>query len=322
MDDQKSQLCVCLTPLHVQIASRIAATRRTTFDHAVYIAGADGPKQRHYYQKMSEFCRSSVFLVLPEGSNYKRPKHLSIWLARLRALALFKKLGSFDTVYVPSSVSQNVYAILSAVAFRELVTYDDGLLNVLPAAPAAFVHTRWSTKAFFLASGLRYWPERIRAAAKVHYSIYDAPNACAPVERIRLFAETGEADQSSTQPADAGRAISLFLGPYPEADERIWAVVNAKISQLEVSGYLPHPRERVKMARGVAYIDTQHTAEDYVFALKSLHPGCRIDVYGYDSAALANLAGTPHVCCYSLLGSADGNADLMALFTRLGVNVV
>lgn len=309
-------LCLCLTPLHVLIAERIAARRGVPFDRGVYIVARSSDKARRYSERMRAFCDDVELQVVAEVDAGAHFKQLRIARARWRARRAFAAWADAGTVFAPSSVNDALFVALSTLRFTALETYDDGLLNVLPEPPPAFRHTRLTTRALMLLSGMRYWPERVRQRSARHHTIYDAPNAAARTESLTLREAT---------PADAVGApddapvVSLVIGPAPEADAEVRALLDAAARRHAAVGYLPHPRETRPLLEAVAPIATDLIAEEYVASLAAAQPQRRIDVFGYDSSALANLAQMARVTAYSLLPNTPRNAATCSLFAALGV---
>jgi hypothetical protein len=311
------RLCVCLTPLHVLIARRIAGTEGRRFPVGLFVTSVDNDKQRHYAERMRAFCDTVEYRVLPGEDSYRGPKLPAIWLRRLKYRFLLRRAGRFSTVYVPSSNNHYVYILLAAIHFDELVSYDDGLLNINPDSPLFQAPTRWRARMFLRLAGVGYWPERIRERATRHYSIYDARNICGRVSRLGLI------EGADGQGQGGGAVDRILLGPAPEAAAEVFDALRRAAARFSVRRYLPHPRETRPAFDGLECVQTALVAEDYILGRLEADPALRFEVYGYDSAALVNLAAVPRVRAFSLLpASTPGARPLGGLMRNCGVALV
>jgi N-acetyllactosaminide alpha-2,3-sialyltransferase len=318
MDRRSRHLCVCLTPLHVLTARRIAELRGMPFSAGIYITSADNHKQRHYLEVMREFCATAENVTVPDEDSYGRPKHYSIWRRRLKYRLAFRRFGPLGSIYVPSSNNHYVYMLLSAVHFSELVTFDDGLLNVNPDSPLFRLPTRFRAMIFLLMAGVKYWPERIRARATSHYSLYDLENICTRVRRIQLIGESGRAPALG----DEASFMRILVGSAPEAGAEAWRILEAAARQLRLDAYLPHPREKRRLIDGIRYLETPLVAEDYILNELKANPNLAFQIFGYDSTVLINLARTPRIEVFSLLNDAAGTSGLWSLMKKAGVGML
>ena len=73
------------------------------------------------------------------------------------------------------------------------------------------------------------------------------------------------------------------------------------------------------MIEGIEYLETPLVAEDYILNRLRTEPNLAFQIYGYDSSALINLARTPRIEVFSLLGKAAEAAELHALMEKSGV---
>lgn len=319
MSRAAGRLCICLTPLHVLIARRIAGGERRRFSTGLFVTSADNDKQRHYAQRMREFCDAVEYRVLPGEHSYRGPKLPAVWLRRLKYRWLLRRAGRFSAVYAPSSNNHYVYILLAALHFDELVSYDDGLLNINPDSPLFRAPTRWRARVFLRLAGVGYWPERIRERAARHYSIYDAQNICSRVVRLGLL------EGAAGQGQGGGTVDRILLGPAPEAGAAVFDALRRAALRFSVGRYLPHPRETRPVLDGLECVQTPLVAEDYVLGRLEADPGLRFEIYGYDSAALVNLAAVPRVRAFSLLQQAApsrGAPPLGGLMRSCGVELI
>lgn len=76
------------------------------------------------------------------------------------------------------------------------------------------------------------------------------------------------------------------------------------------------------MIDGIRYLDTPLVAEDYILNRLKAEPDLSLKIYGYDSSALINLARTPRIEAYCLLGTASDPSGIRSLMEKSGVVIV
>lgn len=308
------QACICLTPLHVLIARRIAEDVGDAYELGIFMTSTDNEKSRYYAASMKDFCAEVRYVIVP-NDDYPKPKYFHIWLRRTRHFLSFIHIGKIDTVFAPSSINQYLYAFLSAIRFVSLITYDDGIANVLPNAPLRDFFNRKSWKLFLLSSGLRFWPERIRSTANMHYSIYNAENFSLRVRRITLVRDAPTCHEG----AESCRSIRILLGTAPESPPVVHDIMQQAASRINPDWYLPHPRNKDRPFPYVPVLDTPLVAEDYVAGAIKDRQDINVQLFGYDSSALLNLANTPRVTAFSFLKDCSIDSRLHDVMKKAGV---
>lgn len=309
-----NNICICLTPLHVLIAERIASFEGIQFTRGIYLTYTNNEKSKYYAKEMEKFCISVDYVLLPSETNYSKPKHVHIFLRRLHFRLKFSKYGKVDYVYTGTSINHYLYALLSAINFNRLITFDDGIINIKQNS-ALKIKDNCKVKLFLLLSGITYWNERFFSKSSMHYSIYSTPNVFSNVKTINLLNFENKNEKGITDKI----VFKLFLGSPPELSTDVWNIIGKFINHIKPNGYLPHPREVEKKITNINYIDTKLVAEHYVLNLLSENSNMECELYGYEGSALLNLAGQDRIKVYSVMPRTKDNSDLIALMKSAGV---
>ena len=228
MSQAIDSLCVCLTPLHVLIASRICALNGVKFTKGVYITYTDNDKSKFYASELEKLCGTMDYVLLPSENSLSTPKHWHIFIRRLRYRLKFSNYPAVHVLYTGTSINSYLNALLSAVHFKKLVTFDDGILNIKDNSELK-IKTKWSAKLYLLMSGITFYTEKIISNSTLHYSIYDTKNVFDHVKKIDLLSTTNDQNQSR----GAVKVVKIFLGSPPEADAEIWNNIAKSIAEIQ-----------------------------------------------------------------------------------------
>jgi N-acetyllactosaminide alpha-2,3-sialyltransferase len=311
----KQSLCICLTPLHVLIAAKTSEFEEVKFSKGVYLTYTDNNKSKFYAKEMERFCFSVDYVILPSETSYSTPKHLHIFVRRLYFRLKFSKYGRVSDVYTGTSINHYLFALLSAISFNKLITFDDGIINIKLNSDLKR-KDKWTAKLFLLLSGIKYWREKLISKSDLHYSIYSSPNVFANVKNVKLISFKNKTELASAE----SKLIKIFLGSPPEFSVEVWKIISDSVDKVQPNGYLPHPREIEKKISNVNYIDTPLVAEHYVLNLLSENPNVQCELYGYEGSALLNLAGQDRIKVFSVMPHSNENSDLINLMKLAGVS--
>lgn len=317
----KVQVCLCLTPLHVLTVMAIAAQRDTQFAQGWYVCSVDTPQHRAYASQLERCCDEVCYVVESTSDGQGLRKYLVIAMRRFRLRQQFLKLlpKRITKALIPSSPSDYCYVFASTLRSCRLVTYDDGWANVQPDSPIATVKIRWSTRLLYAMTLVTALPERIRQRSERHFSLYPLPNHAHRVEVICLRATHGVYVQPALNPGAPVQHSSYLVGPGPDAGPEVYAAIERLLCKVRIDGVFAHPRDRLRKIQRVPYVDTFLIAEDYVFRLLVDQPQVLIDVYGYESSVLLNLAHVPRVKSFTICDPDVERADSVATMVSGGV---
>lgn len=320
LEQQHVQVCLCLTPLHVLTVAAVAAQHHLRFAIGWYVCSVDNPQHRAYASRLESCCDEVRYVVESTSDGQGLQKYLRAAARRFRLRQEFLQHApkNVDQAFIPSSLSDYCYVFVSAVRFCRLVTYDDGWLNVQPDSPLTQVHTRWSTRLLNAMTGISVLPERIQDLSTRHFSIYSLPNHAHRVEAISLLPP---ADTVAPR-VDAGvpvQRMSYLVGPAPEAAPAVYAAIADLLGKVRIDGVFAHPRDTLRKINGVPYVDTSLIVEDYVFRLLAERPQSVVDVYGYESSVLLNLAHMPRVRSFTICEPDAERSEAVAAMVIGGV---
>ncbi|OYT98991.1 MAG: hypothetical protein CFE40_09395 [Burkholderiales bacterium PBB1] len=316
----QAQVCLCLTPLHVLTVAAIVSQRGLRFALGWYVCAVDTPQHRAYASRMERCCDEVRYVVesTSDGRGLKKYVRIAGRRFRLRQEFLQHAPRNVDQAFIPSSLSDYCYVFVSAVRCRRLVTFDDGWSNVQPDSPLTQVHTRWSTRLLNAMTGISVLPERIPELSTRHFSIYSLPNHAHRVEVISLLPAADTAAPKVDAEASMQR-LSYLVGPAPEAAPAVYAAIADLLGKVRIDGVFAHPRDTLRKINGVPYVDTSLIVEDYVFRLLVERPQAEIDVYGYESSVLLNLAHVPRVRAFTICRPGAERAQAVAAMVSGGV---
>lgn len=310
-------ICICLTPLHVLIARRIYEKKGIKFSKGIYLSYVDNDKNRFYVDEMRAFCEAVDDVLLPSEDSYGSLKHLAMYVRRLQFRLKFSAYRHVRDVYTGTSINHYLYALLSAIKFSRLVTFDDGVENIKTDS-ALKIKEKPSAKLFLWLSGITYGRDRMLSKSSLHYSIYNAINVYTKTEKIDLLGVTVPSKQSHP----FTKVVKIFLGPPPEVSKDVADVISRSLLAIQPDGYIAHPREVIHRIQTITYIDTHLVAEHYILNLLTEDPTTTCEVYGYEGSALLNLAGMSRVKVFSVMPSESGNENIRRMMQSSGVNLM
>lgn len=314
MKQNTESLCICLTPLHVLIAREIYEKKGVKFSKGIYLSYVDNDKSRFYADEMHQFCETADYVSLPSEDSYVWPKRLHMWIRRLRYRVKFSAYGKVRFVYTGTSINHYLYALLSALKFSHLVTYDDGVENI-KAESVLKTKEKFSAKIFLLLSGISYWRDKLIDESTLHYSIYNGINVYTKTEKINLLRATLPSKQHQLS-----KVVKIFLGPPPEVSKAVTDVISSSLLAIKPDGYIAHPREVSHRIAAQTYIHTHLVAEHYILSLLNENPAVSCEVYGYEGSALFNLAGNHRIKVFSVMASEPDNQNIRQMMKSSGIN--
>lgn len=312
-------MVLCMTPLHVLTAAAIANKTGVRFSQGIYVTSSEDEKNKSYAQRMSAFCESTHFKVVPSDANLGGLKHLTITLRRRRFLRWLRELGAHSSCLIPSSLSHYVYAV-ATVFGRTIYTYDDGILNIHPGPSILERDAGIPARALLRVSGIRHYPRKIARDSVRHYTIYEGKNAYSRTLKVALFTQD-ESRPGGNSVANNEKLQRILLGPAPEASSYIIEHLRNASARIGFDRLLPHPRWKDFSLDGVATIETPLIAEDYVLRELSSDMTARVDLYGLESSALINLAGCQRARSVCLLPHDDSHRAMRELMSTSGVHL-
>lgn len=277
-------IILCSTPLQVLIAERIRALYPDESFYGVMNSYVFSDKHAHYYERLGQFCDKTLLILDQEGRS-----QLEIYRETLSRLILGYRLPRMKRIFIASLDLSTFHLLLSRQGSAEVITFDDGLINLSPNAYKQIAFKKLGS----MQRLLRVWgvpsPVDLIARQHLHYSIYDLPNVLPNAQRIEWLPK---GENTSTPPSEV---ITLFLGqPIYEyeanGESRNIALSARMVQRYEVQQYYPHPREQYQI-EGVEYVHSPLIFEDYILQELARYPERTYRIYGFCSSVILNLQG-------------------------------
>lgn len=311
-------LCICLTPLHVLIANRIREENNQIFDLGIYMSYQKDEKQEFYFRKMNSFCKDIEFVKTPQekypaGLN----KYITIYKRRTHFLHKFYSYGNFDYVLASSSINHYLWSLIQSSNPNRLETYDDGLLNIAKTPAHHYEKTSFLDNLFLNISGIHLNKEKLIEQSSRHYSIYEQDNWFSRVSYLSLHKIRNRSSIGHQHQV----LMEVFLGPAPETDKAVWALVSDYLRKNPKTLYLRHPRDEENRFDFLQRLHTKLIVEDYVIE-QIQETGTNFTVTGTESSALINLSTMPNVRTQSILPNRPEFREARELMSKLGVHLI
>lgn len=315
--DQK-KLCVCLTPLHVLIASRVCEETGMKFDLGLYISYQRDKKQELYFQRMYSFCKRIEFIQTPPEIY---PKGFKKYLELINRRQLFMKqiaaFGKFEYALASSSINHYLWCVIQKTSPTTLETYDDGLLNISTTPLSNYAKTPRLENFLLKLSGLHVNKEKMIERSLKHHSIYRDQNWYPRATFFSLY----ENKQPVIHKPQNSCGQRIFIGPAPEAPEYIWSLVGQYLSANPEALYLKHPREKEGRFPEAQILETDLIIEDYVIQ-QMRNTGCNFTITGTESSALINLSRIQNVNTQSILPNKPEFKESRNLMRKHGITLI
>lgn len=283
-------LVVCFTPLQILIAK--AVIQKEGIDYSsirfVYFSKIEDDKHKKYYSLIAEHCKQSEFIK--DVYSFKL-------LCKLRKRFITSR---FDKVLLASLDDSISHYLLSFIKFNELITFDDGIGNILKSGSYFKEHHRKSLKKKIFTVvhcflGRKYYLESVKRRFNRHYTIFKDFENCV---QNAIFLELFE----STELSKSDKVIDIFLGTiYDEittADNghKLKTDVLLFLNKFpEKPKYIPHPRALDKEFESFKF-SSSSIAEEIVFDL--IRDGYLVNLYGFASSSQFNLYTVRNVNIY------------------------
>lgn len=279
---------VCFTPLQVLIAQKVMEIERVDRDSCLflYFSNLDNKKHRYYFNLLSEKAKKSFFI---EGV-YSFRLILRLWY-------LLRKV-SCDRVFLGSIDDSISHYVLSYMSFNQLVTFDDGIGNIVKTSNYFKEDKRVTLKKkvftfIHMVLGRKFYLSSLKIASCRHYTIYKDYANCFPnAEYINVFGS----DENILRSKDGNnkKIKHIILGTmYSEIAVNSLAENEIKKKLLNFMNefseklvYIPHPRAFDKEFKEYE-IDNLKISEEYIF--DEIKKGYHIKLYGFSSSTQFNL---------------------------------
>ena len=135
---ERYALLLVRTPFQAWIAERIIYAETVSHYDVLYLTQHDSPEDRHYYKNLSDQADDAQYCVATTGRfDILNDLHFRRQTKKWN----FNKV--YDLVLLASINSHILTAISSRQVSAELVTFDDGLANIMPSGMYSKDVTSW-----------------------------------------------------------------------------------------------------------------------------------------------------------------------------------
>lgn len=283
---KRSALLLVRTPLQAWIAEQVLRAEAVTSYDFIYFTHNDSSEDRHYFNRLSASADHAQYCYAPT-------RRFDIF-GNLDFYWQTKKwhhdLGHEITL-MASIDSHLINAISKQQVTSELITFDDGLANILPSDRYSKDNISWRSRIYrkFLgASDLAITKHRIA----YHYTLYEKFDNIVESGRLKLLSGWNFNGQSRNIEKDVGALQPIktyFIGqPFEEAmsAEHVNILENY-VKTLGIDIYVRHPREVQPLDIRVPFLEkADDIAEN---AILRDAKNCEIHIFGWFSTVLFNL---------------------------------
>lgn len=209
------------------------------------------------------------------------------------------KKNKIKNVYL-ASLNHSVfhYVMEKKLSYENFLTFDDGTANISESSPYFSKHNTLNIKERFLRFILNINLDHcvVKSNSEKHFTVFDKKlNAVQPPNMESISMKSNLKSKGLLQKDK----LRILLGtPYDAQDKDTIRMLECLKSQYSINKYIPHPREDLQYATGVFdVIDKPEIAEETIYEYAANQ--C-VEVYGFYSTTLANLAHDDNIDCFCL----------------------
>lgn len=278
-----SSIFICVTPLQLLISESIIKEKQIEDAIVILLAYQSNSKYDYYYERLRDIAKEIIRVdVIP-----KNKFTTGLYFYKLWVVCNFKlRRKDKNDFYVASIDNKFVHLILSKSYVKTLFTFDDGTANIIPTS-SYYKNVEDNAKRrvlkYFTGSVDMQW---IKNNSLEHYTLYSGlPNIITKTRKINLFSRHPKTK------ADYKKEKVIFLGfPIDESNLTL-DKIQGLFNQYNIGYYFPHPREKnTVILDGVIIINTVCIVEDYIKQLLDEDLNTTIEVCGFVSTSLMNMA--------------------------------
>lgn len=310
---KRSALVLLRTPLQAWVASQVLKVEGVAQYDLLYFTHNDASEDRRYFHELAADANEAKYCHVPVRG-FDILAHLDFYYRTL----YWRRTQTPDMILLASIDAPVINALATVHNKSELVTFDDGLANILPSGTyhldTASLRMRLY-RTFLGATDLKTIKKRIAR----HYTIY--PDFENIVEKSHLrYLDGWRHDQNQT--CNAAGLNTYFIGqPYQEAlRPKQISALETHLRTMDINYYVRHPRERTILDLDIANLDKQGLiAEDAILRHAQGHP---IHLVGWFSTVMFNLAAMVERSTMLLFKTDPSSENMADLARRAGCEIV
>lgn len=311
-DCDKHGLLLIRTPLQAWIVKKVISAEDLDSYDLLYFTQNNSEEDRHYYGELAPVALNARFCWAPER-RFDVLSHLDFY----RQTLPWKHPSEYSKVILASINSPIMSAIVAHHKRSELITFDDGLANIVPNGMYQNKIICWRAEFYRRMLGgtsLGTLKQRICH----HYSIYEGFENIIEKDRVRLV----EGWKPRVTGVRTGApAVTYFVGqPFQEVmNQSQIDNMQARLKEMKVDYYVRHPRERDMLSIGATPIEKHgRIAEDAILHHAEDRP---VHLIGWFSSALFNLANIVERCTVLLIKESPETPEKRSLALKAGCQV-
>ena len=307
-------LIICTTPLHSLIAEKSIEKRAGEFFHLIFISERGSNKDYFYFNRLSNKVNNADFFCV----YYKNRVEYLKFLFRIKKF-LNKK---YDDVFFANINSIFIHRILSLIYFSKIITFDDGMANIIPNSSITCKENISFIRILLnYVFGIKFNKRRIKNIISSHYTLFpDFKNISDKITPLSLGnSENIHVKNCNRKKIFVGQPIFEMLSI---GKEKYIKIIRDICNLLQIDYYIPHPRENYKIS-GVNYIETDLILEDYILN----EDGC-FELYSFYSSSLLTLINCQNISLNSVfvkgIGMEKNNAIMgsYSVIEKLGLKII
>lgn len=309
---KRTALLLLRTPLQAWIAQQVLIAEAVTDYELVYLTQNDSPEDRHYFTRLSTDAGFAKYCHAPVR-RFDMLGHLDF---RRQAKRWYMDQG-YDVTLLASINSRVINAISRRQTSGELVTFDDGLANILPTGMYYVEASGWRDRLYRQLFGTEEL-DAIKKKILRHYTIYPQFSNIVDSRRLKYLRTFGRENGNSKRT----ETVTYFIGqPFHEAmPVEHLNMLQGYIRAIDIDAYVRHPREMYPLSIDAPYLDKSGLiAEESIIK----NAGNRsIHLVGWFSSVLLNLSNVASRRTMYLVKSAVDSEQMAKLAHQSGCEVV
>lgn len=298
-------IIICLTPMHILIASKIIDRKINDSFDFIYFPDQDTDQHKYYFERISKKVDNSYYIPITKKISK------DIWKI-LKIAHILRRQNK------PNFIVGNLKSIYSRlpimlIGYSKIDTFDDGFANLLNNSFLDMPEKKYF-KYFFRTFNPSLEYEKIKLNTHQHYSIFGETNNSNFVQLFNFNTENMKLTSSKQ---------ILLTAPFSEykmmtANEEIDLYMQV-ISQFNITDILMHPNEKNQKLHNVHIIKSKLIAEEYIDLLSKKY---KITVYAFYSTALINLLSNKNINIINLHSPKIHNKNNKDIFKSLNIKVI
>jgi beta-galactosamide-alpha-2,3-sialyltransferase len=310
--NKRSALLLLRTPFQARMAERILQDETVSAYDLVYFTQDDSIEDRYYFNRLSAKANNAQYCYAPR----RLFDILSHFNFCYQAKKWYENQGH-DLTLLASINAHVINAISRKQVQSELVTFDDGLVNIGSWGPYYIDGLQWRNSFYRKIMGTANLASTKSRIAR-HYTLYPQFENIVETGRLKTLCGWRRYDEQSIDCTTK----TYFIGqPFEEVltFDQI-AGLKKYLKTLAIDLYVRHPREKISLNLGVPYLNKRgQIAEDAIVSDAGLS---QVHLIGWFSTVLFNLGNVAQRRTMLLINSDPTTNEMAKFATKAGCEVV